>query len=99
MKIIITESAADDIAEGYLFYEKQSRGLGDYFESSIFTDIRSLVIYSGVHEVHFGIYYRKITKHFPYAIYYTIDGDAIRVHAVIDTRRDPARTESRFAQN
>lgn len=99
MKIIITESAADDIAEGYLFYEKQSRGLGDYFESSIFTDIRSLVIYSGVHEVHFGIYYRKITKHFPYAIYYTVENDLIQIHAIIDTRRNPDWIADRLLQN
>lgn len=72
MKIIITESAADDIAEGYLFYEKQSRGLGDYFESSIFTDIRSLVIYSGVHEVHFRDILQKDHQAFPvcHLLYY-----------------------------
>lgn len=36
MKIVITLSAADDIAEGYVFYEAQSPGLGDYFEDQFF---------------------------------------------------------------
>ncbi|MGD9630787.1 MAG: type II toxin-antitoxin system RelE/ParE family toxin [Pyrinomonadaceae bacterium] len=88
MKIVLTESAADDIAEGYLFYQGQAPGLGDYFESAIFTDIRSLVIYAGVHEVHFGRYFRKITRHFPHAIYYTVEDEVILVHAILDTRRD-----------
>mgnify|MGYP003401672847 CR=1 FL=1 len=96
MKIVLTESASDDIAAGYLFYENQSPGLGGYFESSIFSDIRSLIIYAGVHEVHFDNYYRKIARRFPYAIYYTVEGDVIQVFAVIDTRRDPVYIEDRF---
>ncbi len=99
MTIIITESAADDIAEGFLFYEEQFSGLGDYFESSIFADIRSLVIYAGVHELHFGLYLRKIASRFPHAIYYTVEGETVRVHAVFDTRRDPNRIENRFDQS
>ncbi|MFN0277902.1 MAG: type II toxin-antitoxin system RelE/ParE family toxin [Pyrinomonadaceae bacterium] len=96
MNVVITESASDDIAEGYLFYEEQYQGLGDYFEASILADIRSLVIYAGVHEIHFGIYYRKIASRFPPAIYYTVETDAIMVYAVADTRRDPAWFNSRL---
>ncbi len=44
MKILLTESAADDIADGYLFYEEQLEGLCYYFETSVLTDIKSLVI-------------------------------------------------------
>lgn len=99
MNIVITESASDDIAEGYLFYQERHRGLGDYFESSIFADLRSLVIYAGVHEVHFGIYNRKIANRFPYAIYYTVESDIIRVHAVADTRRNPDWIQNRLSQS
>ena len=96
MNIFITESAADDIAVGYLFYEQQFPGLGDYFEASIFADLRSLVIYAGMHGIHFNLYYRKIAAKFPCAIYYTIENDGILVHAVADTRRDPTLIESRL---
>lgn len=89
MTIVITESAADDLAEGYLFYEEQQAGLGTYFESFLLAEIRSLLLYAGVHEVHFGKYFRKITDRFPYAIYYTVDEDMIRTQAVVDTRRNP----------
>ncbi len=77
MNIVLTSSAADDIAEGFLFYEDQLAGLGEYFEASLFADIRSLTIYSGIHEVHFGIYFRKIASKFPYAIYYTLETNVI----------------------
>ena len=99
MNIIISESASDDIAEGYLFYEEQYQGLGVYFESSILTDIRSLVIYAGVHEIHFGIYYRKIASRFPYAIYYTIENDTTQVYAIADTRRNQAWLQKRLRRS
>lgn len=99
MIIVITEAASDDIAEGYLFYEKQYLGLGDYFETSIMADIRSLVVYAGVHEIHFNSYYRRIANRFPYAIYYTLESDTVRIHAVADTRRNPAWLRNRLTQN
>ena len=97
MMIVITESASDDIAEGFLFYEMQEQGLGEYFESSIQADIRSLVIYAGVHEVHFNEFYRKIASRFPYAIYYSIEDETVFIHAVLDTRRDPTKVANRFS--
>ena len=99
MRIVITESAADDIAEAYSFYQEQLPGLGDYFESSIFAEIRSLVLYAGVHEIHFKIYFRKIASKFPYAIYYSIEGDEVMVHAVADTRRNPFWIMDRIGLN
>ena len=87
MRIEIAVSAADDIAEGYLFYETQDLGLGYYFEVCMMSHISSLQIYAGIHEVHFEKYHRMITNRFPYAIYYQVEGEIVRVYAVIDTRR------------
>ena len=96
MTIVVTGAAAEDIAEGFLFYEKQSEGLGEYFEASIFADLRSLVIYAGSHEIHFEIYYRKIASRFPYAIYYTVEADAVKIFTIADTRRNPVGIEKRL---
>ena len=74
MRIAVTESASDDIAEGYLFYESQENGLGSYFETSILSQIRSLQIFAGLHEIHFDNYYRMITRHFPYAVIIALKG-------------------------
>lgn len=41
MKIKILSSAADDLADGFNFYEKQLDGLGSYFLETLFADIES----------------------------------------------------------
>ena len=90
MKIKILESAKEDLREGYYFYEAQQIGLGDYFLESLYSDIESLKLYSGIHSIHFGKYYRLLAKRFPFAIYYCIKNKDIIIHAVLDCRRDPA---------
>lgn len=42
MKIKILRSAVEDLALGRDFYERQGKGLGDYFEESLTADIDSL---------------------------------------------------------
>ena len=95
MKIRILESAKQDLLEGYLFYERQGEGLGEYFINTLFSDIESLRLYAGVHQVVFR-FHRLLSKRFPYAIYYKIEGDEVIVYAVLDCRRDPKKTEKRL---
>ncbi len=95
MKIRILESAKQDLLEGYLFYERQGEGLGEYFINTLFSDIESLRLYAGVHQIIFG-FHRLLSKRFPYAIYYKIEGDEVIVYAVLDCRRDPKKTEKRL---
>ena len=90
MKIKILESAKEDLRQGYYFYEAQQIGLGDYFLESLYSDIESLKLYSGIHSIHFDKYYRLLSKRFPFAIYYCIKNKDIIIHAVLDCRRDPA---------
>ena len=64
MKIEILDAAEKDLLDGYDFYERQSKGLGDYFLDSLFSDIESLYLYAGIHGRHFG-YHRLLSKRFP----------------------------------
>jgi len=95
MKIRISETAEQDLIGGYWFYECQSAGLGDYFVDSVLADIQCLRLYAGVHALHFG-YHRLLTRRFPFAVYYRIESDLIRVYAVLDCRRDPAWIRDRL---
>ena len=95
MKIKILEAAEHDLIEGHRFYERQSAGLGDYFLDSVLGDIESLQLYGGIHALHFG-YHRLLAKRFPFAIYYRIESDLIRVYAVLDCRRNPAWVRGRL---
>ncbi len=88
MKIEISSDAEQDIEIGYWFYESQSPGVGDYFRSSIFAEIDSLVIHNGSHPVVDG-YHRKISRTFPYKIYYQmLSADSLVVVAVIGQREN-----------
>ena len=78
MRIEILDEAEADLIEGYHFYERQDAGLGSYFLDSLFSDIDSLLIHAGVHAVVFG-YRRCLSKRFPFAVYYSVEGALIRV--------------------
>lgn len=95
MKIEILAEANDDLIVGYRFYEKQSPGLGSYFLDTLFSDIDSLLLYAGIHRVVFGSY-RSLSKRFPFAIYYRIEGETIRIRAILDCRSNPASVRARL---
>jgi plasmid stabilization system protein ParE len=96
LKIKILESAKQDLSEGFGFYESQKKGLGSYFLESLFSDIESLRLFAGVHGVHFGRYHRLLSKRFPFAVYYRLEDNEVRVYAVLDCRRDPAWARKRL---
>jgi hypothetical protein len=88
MKIFILPVAMDDLAEGFLFYEKQEVGLGDYFLNSLLADVDSLKLYAGIHRKMFG-FHRLLSSRFPFGVYYETKMEQIFVRAILDCRRDP----------
>jgi len=95
-KIRLLALASQDLIDGYNFYEQQERGLGVYFLDSLFSDIDSLLIYAGIHSTYFQSYYRMLSKRFPFAVYYRIDGNDVLVYAILDCRKKPAWTRRRL---
>ena len=89
MRIELLDEATEDLVVGYYFYEEQTLGVGAYFLDSLFADIDSLVLHAGSHRIVNGSH-RCLASRFPFAIYYRIEGDVIRVRAVLDCRRRPA---------
>ena len=89
MKVLLLEEALADLVDGYRFYERQSAVLGTYFLDSLWSDIDSLSFFAGIHPVHLG-YSRLLSKRFPFAVYYRVEGDAALVYAVLDCRRNPS---------
>lgn len=90
MKLQILKSARDDLIEGFYFYEESRTGLGDYFISSLYSDIESLRILGGIHRRVYRNFHRALSKRFPFGIYYTVEDDVVLVRAVVDCRRDPS---------
>ena len=97
MKIVILDEAQEDLIDGFRFYEAREARLGSYFLDCLFSDIDSLLLYAGIHQIVFGSH-RSLSKRFPFAIYYDVEGDSVRVHAVLDCRRNPAWIRKRLRQ-
>jgi len=91
MKIEILSAAEEDLVDGHNFYERQAAGLGNYFLDSLYSDIDSLLVYAGIHPVVYGKH-RALSKRFPYAIYYTVEANTVRVRSVLDCRRSSSWT-------
>ena len=98
MKIAILEEAREDLIQGFRFYEGQEPGLGAYFLDCLFSDIDSLLVYVGIHLVTYT-YHRCLSKRFPFAIYYSVEGELVRVHAVLDCRRIPSWIRKRLTDD
>ncbi len=90
MKLCILASAFNDLADGRDFYERQGEGLGDYFLDSLFSDIDSLALYTGIHRKIFG-FHRLLSQRFPYAIYYQYKDGQTVVYRVLDLRQNPRK--------
>ena len=88
MRVQLLDEATADLADGYRFYERQAEGLGEYFLDSLWSDIQSLRLSGGAHAIHYG-YHRLLSRRFPYAVYYRVEGGIVRVRAILDCRRNP----------
>ncbi len=97
MLVEVLDEAEQDLAHGAHFYQAQEPGLGQYFLDSLFSDVDSLQLYAGIHPVQFG-YYRLLSKRFPYAVYYRVEGNVAQVWAVLDCRQDPEKIMGRLTQ-
>ena len=82
MNIEILDEAQKDLIQGFRFCKSQEPGLGAYFLDCLFSDIDSLLVYAGVHAVTYA-YHRCFSKRFPFAIYYSLEGQLVRVHCCV----------------
>jgi len=92
----ISEDALEDLNNGYLFYEAQESGLGEYFAASLRADIEGLRISAGIHRVVHRDYHRLLSKVFPYGVFYTVEQECAVVWAVVDLRRSPEWVRQRL---
>jgi plasmid stabilization system protein ParE len=89
IRVEISEDAQADLNEGFLFYEAQEPGVGDYFIACLRTDIEGLKMSGGAHRVVYADYHRLLSKVFPYGVFYTMERGSAVVWAVLDLRRNP----------
>ena len=95
--IQILSEAKTDLEDGWIFYETQEQGVGEYFWDLLISDIESLIIYAGVHSKEYG-YYRMSSKRFPYSIYYDLNDNTAYVIAVLPERKNPNWVRSKLSK-
>ena len=85
-----------DVEAAFDWYESEERGLGlEFLEQLRAAYLRILGNPLGYQELRSGIR-RALTRKFPYAVYFSIEGDLILVLAVLHTARDPAEWQRRI---
>jgi hypothetical protein len=97
MKIRLLAEAEQDLWDGFRFYQGQQEGLGRYFLDSLTSDIDALAFFAGIHETVAG-FHRALSRRFPFAIYYTVNGNIVTVKAILDCRKKPAWIRTKLSE-
>lgn len=95
MRIAFHAAANGEAEEVADYYDRQLPGLGAefYHELGTILDLLSLNPWMGVS--YFGPYRRVLMQRFPFAVYYEVANDRIRVVAVAHQRRMPGYWKGR----
>jgi plasmid stabilization system protein ParE len=88
-KVIYYEDAQDDLQAAYIYYENERVGLGEEFLQRV----EETVEYIRQYPLHFPILSGKTRKsnltRFPYAVFYLIHLDTIKITSVMHLKRNP----------
>ncbi|MEZ4265989.1 MAG: type II toxin-antitoxin system RelE/ParE family toxin [Myxococcota bacterium] len=95
MRVRLARLAQQDIAAATEWYELQRRGLGARLLASVDRALRD----AGDNPLRFAMIHgtvrRAMIEGFPYAAYFVVLEDYVRVVAVVHIRRDPEAWQSR----
>jgi plasmid stabilization system protein ParE len=97
MRVELRDEARNDLVDGAWFYGRQSPRLDDYFIECLHKDLRNLETTFGIHERYRG-FFRKLSRRFPYAIYYLLTDDMVDVVAILDCRSEPRSIDARLGR-
>ena len=91
----LTALAEFDLIEAQDFYAPAGDWVLDHFISSISSALDDLAELAGIHPLRYG-HHRMGVPHFPFSIYYDIEGEDAIVKAILDDRFGPARISAHF---
>jgi toxin ParE1/3/4 len=94
---IEAESAVDaDVEAAFDWFEGEEPGLGFQFLEELRAAYQRILDHPfGYQDQRSGIR-RALTRRFPYAVYFSIEGETIVIVAVLRTARDPAKWQRRI---
>ena len=85
-----------DVEAAFNWYEGEESGLGLEFLEELRAAYQRIVDHPfGYQDLRSGIR-RALTRRFPYAVYFSLEGDIIVIVAVVSTARDPEEWQHRI---
>jgi toxin ParE1/3/4 len=78
-----------DVIAGYSWYETKSIGLGEDFLRIFYAAANDLIWNPLLYPIVYNDFRRRLLRRFPYALYFTIEGDQIIVFGLFHCARDP----------
>src|SRR5688572_5568358 len=95
MRLVLRRAAKRDLEEGRRWYEDRRPGLGQEFVSSVETALALIREFPLIFPKVDSRIRRARTERFPFGIFYLIDGQTIRVIAVLHNARSSVWWRSR----
>ena len=82
----------DDAVAAYEWYEGKLAGLGKDFLQVLYSGAEETTLNSLLYQLVHGEIRRRLLRRFPYAVYFTLDGNELVVLGVFHCARDPRST-------
>lgn len=95
MRLVLRRQAKLDLADARRWYEERRPGLGDAFLDAVDAALAIVLDHPNIHPRVSERVRRASVSRFPYGIFYTVEGEAIRVIAILHNARDPERWKGR----
>lgn len=96
MRLVLRRGAKHDLEESRRWYEERQPGLGQEFISSVEASLALIREFPLIFPRVDPRVRRARTERFPFGIFYTIDGQTIRVLAVLHNARSSVWWKSRL---
>ena len=88
-RLIIKPYAERDLEEAYVWYNEKQEGLGNRFLEQVERSLQFVEINPQQYQFRYKEVRMTKVNRFPFCLHYTIEEDAIFVHAVLSTSRNP----------
>ena len=94
-RLVSIPEVDSDVESAFTWYENERGDLGLDFLNEVRAAYDRIAEYPLQYEEIYSDVRRALTRRFPYAVYFTIDGDSAVVFAILHASRDPAVWQSR----
>jgi plasmid stabilization system protein ParE len=89
MRLVLRRQAKADLDEAFHWYEERQTGLGRSFRSAVEATLSSIQEHPSMYPRVDSLIRRAATDRFPFGVFYRVDGDTVRVVAILHNARNP----------